>query len=57
MLMEIARYISIYMAIPICTIGIIWSIVKGVKTKNALLIVQIVLFGIQLFALIYRIVR
>jgi len=56
MLAEIAKYISIFMAVPVCILPIIGSFIDGTKTKHVLMIVQWSLLGVQIVAFLYRII-
>lgn len=56
MLTEIARYISIFMAVPVCILPVIGSFVDSTKTRRALMIVQLSLFGVQIVAFLYCII-
>ena len=53
MLIAVARYIAIFMSIPICSMGVIHSVVSSDKVKQILVISQIILFSIQTLALAY----
>ena len=56
MLTEIARLISIFMVVPILILDAIIFIIDGYNVKKGILIVVYFLLGIQIAALLYRIV-
>lgn len=56
MLMKIAQYISIFMAVPVCILPVIGSFMTSAKTKRILMIIQWSLLGIQIVAFLYWII-
>lgn len=55
MLTDVAKFVSVFMCVPVCVLCVIGLLVDSHKVKLGLIITQIVLGAIQLAALIYRI--
>lgn len=55
MLTDVAKFVSVFMCVPVCVLCVICLLVGSHKVKLGLIITQIVLVAIQLAALIYRI--
>ena len=56
MLAEIARYISIFMTVPVCILTVIGFIINSAMARRVLYIIQWSLLGVQIIAFLYWII-